>query len=122
MWTINKDYAEQGRFKKYRKKHQREFDSCFGNLAWLHEQLNNGLTLQQAETGVGFFSSEGGDLYRIGQSGVAHAKETRLYVHALVSGGNIYVVLIGGKETQQADLRRCREIVKRIRTENAIEA
>jgi hypothetical protein len=106
MWTPNHEYAEKAKFKKYAKKHPREFDSCFNNLDMLCQQLNLGLTLQQAESGIGFFSSEGGDLYRIGQSGVPHAKETRLYVYALVSGGNVYVLTIGGKETQPADIAR----------------
>ena len=115
MWKPNHEYAEKGKFKKYAKKHSREVDSCFKNLNTLCDQLNLGLTLQQAEAGIGFFSSEGGDLYRIGQSGVPHAKETRLYIFALVSGGNIYVLTIGGKETQQDDIARCHEIIGRIR-------
>lgn len=115
MWTTNDEYAEQGKFKKYAKKHRREVASCFNNLDWLCQQLNAGLTLQQSEAGIGFFSSEGGDLYRIAQSGVPYAKETRLYIHALVSGGNVYVLTIGGKETQQADIARCHEIIGRIR-------
>jgi hypothetical protein len=115
MWTPNHEYAEKGKFKKYAKKHRREMDSCLDNLRRLCGNLNAGLTLQQAESGLGFFSSEGGDLYRIGQSGFPGAKETRLYVYAIISGGNVYVLTIGGKETQQADIARCRAIIGRIR-------
>ncbi len=115
MWTLNNDFAERGQFKRYAKRHGREFAACFANLDRLCAMLNGGGTLQQAETGLGFFSSEGGDIYRIGQTGVPHAKETRLYVFALLIGGAIYILTIGGKDTQQDDLQRCREIVKRIR-------
>jgi hypothetical protein len=120
MWTPNHEYAEKGKLKKYAKKHQREVAACLANLETLCETLNMGLTLQQAETGLGFFSSEGGDLYRIAQSGVPSAKETRLYVYALVTGGNVYVLSIGGKDTQQNDIRHCRDIIRRIRAATTI--
>lgn len=115
MWTTQQDYAERNQMKHYAKKHRREFLSCFANLKELCKVLNGGITIQQAEAGLGFFSSEGGDVYRIAQSGVAHAKETRLYVLVALVGTCVYVLTIGDKDTQKRDLHRCREIAANIK-------
>lgn len=115
MWTPSQDYADRNQIKHFSNRHQREVASCLKNLERVCEFLNNGGTLKDAEAGFGFMGTEGGDIYRIAQTGVPHAKETRLYIYALLTGGNIYVLTIGDKDSQQADLRRCREIVKRIK-------
>ena len=115
MWTINQDNAERSQIKRYSKKHPREVVACFANLERLCLALDGGLTIQEAETGLGFFSSEGGGIYRIAQTGVAHAKETRLYVLVIIVGSSIHVLTIGDKDTQQRDLRRSREIAESIK-------
>lgn len=115
MWEIKGEHADKNRLKRYTRKHFRESASCYENLTKLCEVLNSGFTIQQAETGLGFLSSEGGDIYRIAQRGVAHAKETRLYVLVVVLGNSLYVLTIGDKDTQQRDLQHCREIAANIK-------
>ena len=113
MWTISQGHAEENRFKRYSRRHPREVASCFTNLAFLAEQLNGGITLQQAQS-FGFFSSEGGNVFRIAQTAVRAAKETRLYIYAVAVQSVLYTLTIGDKDSQQADLRRCRKIATSI--------
>lgn len=117
-WMVKRDYAEEARFKRYAKKHGDEVAACFANLLKLRDSLNAGLTIAQALT-FGFFGSEGEDVYRIGQTRVKHAKETRLYVYAKISGPDIQVLTIGDKDTQQEDIRRCHQIVRACREQEA---
>jgi len=114
MWTATHEHADKNTIKKYARKHQREYLACVKNLEDLIAFLNGGATLQQAESGLGFFSTEGGNVYRITQTGVPHAKETRLYVYAVVLGDTIHVLTIGDKDSQKRDLLRCREIIRTI--------
>ena len=114
MWTASHEHADKNTVKKYARKHKREYLACLKNLEDLIIFLNSGFSLQQAESGLGFFSTEGGDIYRIAQTGVPHAKETRLYVYAVVHGEIVHVLTIGDKDTQKRDLLRCREIARNI--------
>ena len=59
---------------------------------------------------MNFFRRESGDIWRIGQTGVPSAKETRLYILVLVLPKAIHVLTIGDKDTQQADLAKCKQI------------
>ena len=112
-WTINSDYAEASRFKSYHKKHPRESAACFENL--------NSVGLALEEFGrpgafqLGFFRHEGGNVWRIGQTNVRHARETRLYVYLLVDGKTVYVLTIGDKSQQKRDIQRCRVLAEEIR-------
>jgi len=106
-WVVKHDYADKNRFKKYSKKHRNEVVSCTRNLAHLEKFLNDGGTLQQAMT-FGYFGSEGNDVYRIGQTGLRSAKETRLYIYAKITGPEIQVLTIGDKDTQQDDIKNCK--------------
>ena len=76
--------------------------------------MNSSGTLQQA-LNFGFFGSEGEDVYRIGQTKVVGAKETRLYIYAKITGPEIQVLTIGDKSSQQADIRKCKEIVRSLK-------
>ena len=117
VWVLKSDYANEVRFQSYRKKHERELISCLANLNNLLHALNMGLSLQEA-LGLGFFRSEGENIYRIGQSGVAHAKETRLYVYARITGPDIQILTIGDKKSQQRDIDWCKRLVRRFDGEN----
>ena len=110
-WVVKSDYADKNRFKKYGKKHHDEVVSCTENLERLEKFLNNGGTLQQAMT-FGYFGSEGHDVYRIGQTGLKSAKETRLYIYAKIVGSEIQVLTIGDKDTQKEDIKNCKAKAK----------
>ena len=111
MWNAKRDYAEENRFKHYAKKHPREFASCFVNLNRALAMLDGGMTLDQLSA-TRFFSSEGDGLFRIGQTGVPHAHETRLYVYVIVIRSEMQIMTIGDKATQQMDINRCKVTIK----------
>lgn len=120
MWIVKHDYADESKFKRYSKKHRNETVACFANLQRLRDALCNGLTLQQAVGGLGFIKSENEDVYRIAQSGVAHTKETRLYVYIKVSGYDIQVLTIGDKSSQSKDIRWCKSIVRDLKKQEKL--
>ena len=99
-WNIDNTHLNRNRFKSYRKKHERETTSCIRNLRELQEALRNGVPFGMAK--FGFLRTEGKGVYRVGQTCVIHAKETRLYF--CPKGETIYPLTIGGKETQQDDI------------------
>ncbi len=113
-WTVRRDYADEKRFKRYAKKHYAEVVSCTANLVRLEKFLNQGGTLQKALS-FGFFGTEGEDVYRIGQTKIVNAKETRLYIYAKITGPEIQLLTIGDKSSQQDDIKTCKDIVRRLR-------
>ena len=110
MWDINDGLAEKNRFKAFGKKHPLELAACFSNLDHIVALLNRHGNVGAFQ--VGFFRSEGESVYRIGQTGVKHAVETRLYVYVYTVGRTLYVLTIGDKTQQADDIRRCKEIVR----------
>lgn len=113
VWALNNDLAERSRFKEYNRKHPREYASCFSNLTQL-------LTLLQQFGGVkgfqvGHVRSEGRGVYRIGQTGVKHARETRLYVHIDETARVVRVLTIGDKDSQSDDIRQCHSMTKMLK-------
>ena len=54
-----------------------------------------------------FSASEGMDVYRIGQTGIPHAHEPRLYIYAEIKGEEIQLLTIGDKKTQPQDIAKC---------------
>ena len=112
-WNIDNSFASKSKFKKVAKRHTAEFDACMGNLDKVRNQLLTGAKLGSFK--LGFFRSEGDDLYRVGQTGVSSAKELRLYVYFYQSEcGVIYPITIVTKETQQADIKEAKKTIKGI--------
>lgn len=110
-WTIDNALAVRSRFKKIAKDHPVEFDSCMNNLHKVRKQLIDGKKLGGFK--FGFFRSEGGGVYRIGQAGVPSAKELRLYVYFYAKeNGIIYPLTIGTKETQGDDINTAKQTVR----------
>ena len=113
-WRQDVGYATRSQFKKFNKIHPAEFQSCFANLDKLTVMLNAGHTIGSFH--LGFFRSESGGLYRVGQTGVVSAKESRLYIYPVEARRLIYILGIGTKETQQADIRNAKKCIKKIKT------
>jgi len=65
---------------------------------------------------VGFFRSEREGVYRIGQTGVPSAKESRLYVFPNAEQQVMYVLTIGTKEGQAEDINEAHRIARSLRT------
>ena len=113
IWTIVDDLAERSRFKEYNRKHPREYAACFSNLEQLVKYLQQfgGIASFQ----VGFLRSEGQGIYRIGQTGVKHARETRLYVYVDETARTVRVLTIGDKDNQSDDIRRCHLVARKMK-------
>lgn len=111
-WMVNYEFAESHRIKSYREKHAEEFDACVANLARVMEALAD--FGKPGAFHLGFFRSEGGNVWRIGQTRVKHACETRLYVYLYVKGLMVYVLTVGDKSQQRKDILRCKNLAKAI--------
>src|ERR1700720_4508913 len=106
QWQIETKYATGSKFKKFAKNHDREYDSLFVNLQRVVDILNSGHKLGSFQ--VGYFRSESDGVYRIGQTSVAGAKESRLYIWANAVTRTIYVLGIGDKDSQQGDINEAK--------------
>ncbi len=111
-WELNLDYASKSRFKRIKKNHKKEFISCFNNLNKIKDLLEEGAKLSELHCRPAFFRSERGGLFRIGESGVRSAKALRLYVYPDGKTKTIYILGIGTKETQQADITAAKTVIK----------
>ncbi len=113
IWLLNVDYASKSNFKQFNKRHPNEYRSCFANLKKVKGLLESGCKVGGFQ--IGFFRAEGEGLYRIGQSKVRGAKETRLYVYPSEQDKRIYILRIGTKDSQQADMRKAKGILRQIK-------
>jgi hypothetical protein len=65
---------------------------------------------------IGFFRPEGEGVFRIGQTGVPSAKESRLYVYPNEQNHTRYVLSIGIKDGQSRDIGEAKTIVREIKS------
>ncbi|MBZ4219044.1 MAG: hypothetical protein LAC69_02465 [Chlorobium sp.] len=111
-WELDLSLASGSAFSKFQKNHGREYVSCFNNLNKIIGLLKDGHPLIKLNRNPGFFVSEGKGVYRIGQTGVVGAKETRLYVYPSEQDMVIYVLGIGTKESQKSDINEAHKAVR----------
>jgi hypothetical protein len=117
-WPHETAYANGGKFAKFAKKHPREYESLFANLDRVLLYLRQGNKMGSFQ--IAFFRSEGGGVYRIGQTRVASAQESRLYVFPNQDNQTMYSLTIGTKDGQTEDINEAKVMVERIRS--ALEA
>jgi hypothetical protein len=116
-WPIDSTYSRADKFKEFAELHPREYESLFNNLEKILRLLREGQKVRGFH--VNFFRSEGEDVYRIGQTAVQHAKESRLYVYPDEQNHVMHVLTIGTKERQAQDIKEAREIRRNIKPQNA---
>jgi putative component of toxin-antitoxin plasmid stabilization module len=114
-WLIENAYASPGKFARFSKKHEVEYDSLFANLDKIIRLLRSGNKIGGFR--VGFFRAESEGVYRIGQTAVANAKESRLYVFPDSEANVMYVLTVGDKDSQSEDINEAKQIVKRIKNQ-----
>ena len=112
-WVIETAYASPGRFKRFAGKHPREYESLFVNLERIVRLLRSGNKLGGFR--VGFFRPEGEGVYRIGQTGVKSAKESRLYVYPDEEYRVMYTLNIGDKDSQPEDINESKRTAATIK-------
>jgi hypothetical protein len=115
-WQIDNARANRKRFEKYSKNHPREYDSLFANLEKVMRLLRTGHKIGSFQ--IGFFRSESDGLFRIGQTGVPGAKESRLYVYPEQEKHLMHVLNIGDKDSQSADINAAKDLIRQIRKES----
>ncbi|MCX6179157.1 MAG: hypothetical protein NT163_07330 [Chlorobiales bacterium] len=114
-WKLDISLASNSAFSKLQKNYSREYASCFNNLDKIKGLLEDGHQPIKLDHNPGFFRSEGKGVYRIGQTGVVSAKETRLYVFPDEGEKVIYVLGIGTKESQKSDINDAHKSVKALK-------
>jgi putative component of toxin-antitoxin plasmid stabilization module len=112
-WPIENDYAILGKFKRFAKDYARENESLFANLDKVLRILRQGHKMGSFQ--IGFFRSEGDGVFRIGQTGVESAKESRLYVYPDIQNQVMYILTIGIKDRQSEDINEAKAIVNQIK-------
>jgi putative component of toxin-antitoxin plasmid stabilization module len=116
-WLIENAYAITGKFKRFAKDYSREYELLFANLDKVLGVLRAGNKIGSFQ--IGFFRSEGDGVYRIGQTGVEGAQESRLYIYPDQENQTMYILTIGTKNHQQADINDAKAIANDIKKQNA---
>jgi hypothetical protein len=121
QWLIDDAYASPGKFAKFAKKNPMENTSLFSNLQRLIDILNSGHKIGTFK--FGWFRAEKEGVYRVGQSGMKDAEESRLYIYPDDVEKLIYILNIGTKNGQGADINAAVESARVIRkaAEKAVE-
>lgn len=113
QWEVNIANVSKNVFKKFSKAHKEEYKSVFANLDKVLRNLNAGERIHQFK--LGFLRSEGSGLYRIGQTGITkNSYETRLYIYPEEDLQLVYILGLGGKSSQERDIKNCKNLIKRI--------
>ena len=114
VWPIENAYAKAAKFKKFAAQYPREYGSLFANLDRVLGILREGRKFGSFQ--IGFFRPEGEGVFRIGQTGVPSAKESRLYVYPSEKNHTMYVLNIGTKDGQSGDIIEAKAIVREIKS------
>lgn len=116
MWTL-KDTEEYGRrHKDYQKNHPRELQAVLDNLNVYFQALLGGVKPLQIRHG--FMHTEPQGVVSIDQKGGGKSlAQTRLYVYPDTDTETLYVITLGDKRSQKANLAYCRDFVTALRKE-----
>lgn len=116
MWGIFKTDHYERRLKRYEKKKNKrlELAAVLNNLDIFLKSLQAGKTPKPFA--YGFLHSEPADVIAIDQKGAgAKIAATRLYVYPDMQTETLYLLTLGDKATQPADIEDCKTFVKQIR-------
>jgi hypothetical protein len=118
VWWLGESEIFARRLRWHRKRHPDETLAVLNNLDTYVRALNSGV--QPAQIQASFVHREPKGVVAIDQSGAPRRlRETRLYIYACAREEVLYLITIGDKNSQQADLRDCGEFVDRLRTESS---
>lgn len=115
-WEIETIEKYESKFRKYQKKHPRETLGALNNLDTYLGTLNDGVNPINIK--AGFIHREFKGIIAIDQKGGGTGlKETRLYLYPSEEEKVLYLLTIGDKKTQKADLADCRIFLNNLRRE-----
>lgn len=118
MWSIVPLEPYEARRRKWPKKYKRELLAVHNNLDTFFTALVNGQ--RPADARFGFIHPEPMGVLAIDQKGGgASMKETRLYVYPDTRTESLYLITLGDKDSQSADIDQCSEFIKEVRCQEA---
>ena len=114
MWNVETTDEFERKHRQFEKKHQRELAAVLENLQQYLDALNEG---GRAETiKFGFLHNEPKGVKAIDQKGGGNKlKQTRLYTYAYLDGETLYLITLGDKKSQPADIKLCASFVEKLR-------
>ena len=111
-WEVDFSLVSVNALHRFQRNHVQEYASCLRNLDKIIMLLEDGHPLSRLDRNPGFFRSERKGVFRIGQTALVGAKETRLYVYPVEREQVMYVLGIGTKESQASDINEAHKVVK----------
>lgn len=115
IWMISSTNQYDTNYKKYSKKHQKELIALLNNLDTFWALLKQGIPLIQIR--FGWLHPEPKGVLAITEKG-GHGKSlkaSRLYVFPDEINHILYLITIGDKNSQKADIKLCDTFIKEIR-------
>lgn len=109
MWTQEASETFKTACKWYAKKRKRELEGVAKNLNTYFTALCAGTKPLQIK--FGFVHTEGKGVVAFDQGGGKGLQETRLYAFPDLANEVLWLLAIGDKKTQTADIKRCHEMV-----------
>lgn len=114
MWTIEPTEKYKRDQRWYEKKRRRELEAVLDNLDSYVEALQLGTHPLQVK--AGFIHPEPHGVVAIDQKGGRKSlAETRLYVYPDTNSKVLYLIALGDKNTQKADIKLCNDMVAELR-------
>jgi len=118
MWQIEPTTGWERDHKHYARKRPNELAAVLRNL----DRYMKFLAVSKNSKGLqaGYLHHEPGGVVAVDQKGGgANLQETRLYTYADDNAKTVYLIAMGDKDTQHADIEYCKQFVKTLR--NAVE-
>jgi hypothetical protein len=114
MWVIQTTAEYLVRSKRYEKKRWRELEAVLDNLDTFVKTLQNGVKSGQIK--FGFIHPEPHGVLALDQKGGgSNLAQTRLYVYPDEEKEVLYLLTLGDKQSQRADIQFCKTCVLQLR-------
>jgi hypothetical protein len=111
MWTLSPQADFERRRKRYEKKRRRELVAVLGNLDRFFKALLAGTRPYHVKGGFVHYEPHG-VIALTEQGGGGSLQATRLYTYPSESEEVLYLITLGDKQTQPADIKYCSQFVE----------
>ena len=117
MWELSPTSEYEKRRRRWPKKHRQEFLNMLDNLDALHKALNEGA--KPGSFWFGFLHNEPCGVWAIDQKGRGSGlKQSRLYIYPDEHNKTLYLITLGDKRSQSADVTFAKQFVLNLRGQN----
>ena len=114
MWNVETTDDFERKQRQFEKKYRRELAAVLDNLQRYLDALNDGGRPETIK--FGFVHNEPKGVKAIDQKGGGNKlKQTRLYTYAYLEGETLYLITLGDKKSQSADIKLCTSFVDQLR-------